>query len=566
MLKRWGLLSALLILVGIAAGCARPATPTVAPTPSPLPPTETPRPTATATPQPLPTPTVVRIWLDPAVPSALQQRLLDVAQEEALTLTDEASSADIRIGRESAPLVGRWIYVAVAPFPTLVDDIAWADLRRFWAGEPAALSALSAAGADAAAEPPVLFLTSATLQTLQLLLGPPAENALIEVTAPEDVVLRTWEQRERSWAIVPFDQLEPRWKVLKIDGANVLDKGLDVETYPLKVDLQVSGPGADRLAARIAADGHVFTNRDLDRMTVLMMTGVTALVRATAFEMEQRGILYPAEKIGPLLRSADITHISNEIPFARNCPPPDRNQQSLVFCSDPKYMELLRAVGADIIELTGNHFQDYGSAATLDTLAMYDREGWPYYGGGKDLQDARKAIIVEDHGNRLSFIGCNPVGPDFAWATEDEPGAAPCDYAYMHETIGRLRQEVDVPIVTWQYWEHYMYEATPDQKDDFRAMVNAGALIVSGSQAHHPQAIEFYGDGFIHYGLGNLFFDQMWSVGTRQEIVDRHVIYEGRHISTELMTFMLEDYCQPRPMTETERRELLVALFQASGW
>jgi poly-gamma-glutamate synthesis protein (capsule biosynthesis protein) len=58
----------------------------------------------------------------------------------------------------------------------------------------------------------------------------------------------------------------------------------------------------------------------------------------------------------------------------------------------------------------------------------------------------------------------------------------------------------------------------------------------------------------------------MWSLGTRQEVVDRHVIYRGRHISTELLTFLLEDYSQPRPMTVEERRELLSEVYEASGW
>ncbi len=39
-------------------------------------------------------------------------------------------------------------------------------------------------------------------------------------------------------------------------------------------------------------------------------------------------------------------------------------------------------------------------------------------------------------------------------------------------------------------------------------MKDAGADIVSGSQAHQPQGMEIRGDGFINYGLGNLFFGQ----------------------------------------------------------
>ena len=80
------------------------------------------------------------------------------------------------------------------------------------------------------------------------------------------------------------------------------------------------------------------------------------------------------------------------------------------------------------------------------------------------------------------------------------------------------------------------------------------------------QAFEFHAGSFIHYGLGNLFFDQMQTLGTRQEFLDRHVFYEGRHVSTELLTAILEDYSRPRPMTVEEREELLAAVFAASGW
>jgi poly-gamma-glutamate synthesis protein (capsule biosynthesis protein) len=58
----------------------------------------------------------------------------------------------------------------------------------------------------------------------------------------------------------------------------------------------------------------------------------------------------------------------------------------------------------------------------------------------------------------------------------------------------------------------------------------------------------------------------MWSLETRQEFVDRHVFYDGRHISTEVLTAILEDYARPRPMTPEERETLLRTAFTASGW
>ena len=105
-------------------------------------------------------------------------------------------------------------------------------------------------------------------------------------------------------------------------------------------------------------------------------------------------------------------------------------------------------------------------------------------------------------------------------------------------------------------------------------MVSAGAVIVSGSQSHVPAAMEFSGGSFVHYGLGNLFFDQMSHLmpdgsviyDTRNVFVDRHVFYAGRYISTELLTYIIEHYSRPRLMTSEERLRMLKEIFSAGGW
>jgi poly-gamma-glutamate capsule biosynthesis protein CapA/YwtB (metallophosphatase superfamily) len=80
--------------------------------------------------------------------------------------------------------------------------------------------------------------------------------------------------------------------------------------------------------------------------------------------------------------------------------------------------------------------------------------------------------------------------------------------------------------------------------------------------------MEFHNDSFIHYGLGNMFFDQMDKpvYGTRREFMDRYVVYDGKLISVELMTNMLMDYSRPRPMTQEARGNFLTTYFTESGW
>jgi poly-gamma-glutamate synthesis protein (capsule biosynthesis protein) len=368
-----------------------------------------------------------------------------------------------------------------------------------------------------------------------------------------------------SWALIPFESLEPRWKVLSVDGQAPIHKDFRPDSYALTVPVSLHG---DQRFVPLYLQGLVPEgNRDAGKLTTLMMTGVTALVRATAWTMEQQGITYPARDVGEPLRQADLTHISNEVPFASDCPFPNPVQPDMRFCSDPRYIALMEAVGTDIVELTGDHFGDWGTQAMLYTLDLYDERGWPYYGGGENFSEGREALTIEHNGNRLAFIGCNAKGGSFAGASASNPGAAACDFPWMHAEITRLRDAGYLPIATFQHFEYYTYYALANQQRDSRGMAEAGAVIVSGSQAHHPQAFEFNAGALIHYGLGNLFFDQLdVSEATRQAFIDRHVFYGGRHISTELLTIYFVDYARPRLMTAGERNGLLEAVFAASGW
>lgn len=297
------------------------------------------------------------------------------------------------------------------------------------------------------------------------------------------------------------------------------------------------------------------------------MTGTTALVRGTSNTMYFHGVDYPAEDIAPILQGADITHISNEVPFAPNCPLYNNTQDDLRFCTNPKYIGLLEYIGTKIVELSGDHFADDGPEAMLYTLQLYRDRGWSYYGGGANLEDGRQPAYIVHNGNRLAFIGCNAKQGGYATATATNPGAVHCDLDWMKAEVKTLRDQGYLPIVTYQHEEYYSYKVLPQYRPDFTEMAEAGAVIVSGSQAHQPQNFEFDNGGLIHYGLGNLFFDQVnFAPETKDAFIDRHVFYGGRYISTELITIRFVDMARSRLMTSDERAALLKVIFKASGW
>jgi len=317
------------------------------------------------------------------------------------------------------------------------------------------------------------------------------------------------------------------------------------------------------------------TNRDSSKLATVILTGVTAIVRATAATMEMKGVDYPASLIGGWLREADVTHISNEVTFDKSCPFPNSGYRNFILCSDPKYMKLLQDVGADVIDLSGDHLRDRGEQALLDTLAIYKANHLPYYGGGANAEEARQPVLMTVNGNKIAFMGCNGKrASKYPKASATSPGPALCDYDYFGQKMKELKAQGYIIIFTFQHEECYSASPCYTATDSFRRAADLGATIVSGSQAHFPQIMEFHGNSFIHYGLGNLFFDQMTYIlpsgevidGTRREFYDRHVFYNGRYLGVELLTAMLEDYSRPRPMTAAERTSFLTDYFYYSGW
>ena len=549
---RWIILSLHMLLIATVSGCTK-STPAntipvfnpivntpfqpVAWTPTPSP---TDKPTATLSPTPPPN----SLWLDPALPESLRSQIvLPIDFRHA----SSRQNATVGIEISSNNPVSQWIYALVVPFPTVVDDIGSQDLIATWQGEEQHLFG----GAP-------ILMSESTFNALSVLWGLPAPEA-VRVLQADKLSEQAWNTHP-SWAIIPFEDLNPQWKVIAVDGISPIHKDFDLSDYELTVPISLIGEFP--LLSSIPS-----TNRDAEKLTTLVMTGVTALVRATAYTMELQGITYPGQDIGPWLRAADITHISNEVPFAKDCPFPDPVQTGVRFCSAQRYIGLLEDMGTDIIELTGDHFSDWGTEAMYNTLALYDQEGWPYYGGGATFDEGRQAVTIEDHGNRLAFIGCNAKGGGFAQASAHTPGAVRCDFDWMQTEIRRLSAAGYITIATFQHFEYYTYAAQPNQIRDAKKLTQAGATIVSGSQAHHPQGFEISPGSFVHHGLGNLFFDQYnYSPGTEQALIDRHIFYNGEHISTELLSIIFVDYARARPMTAGERVALLESVFAASGW
>lgn len=543
-----------LILAACAAGLqpeptAVRLTPAVAPVA--LAPTATP-PEPSPSPTPRPLLATISANVSPELSIRLRNGLAAIDNVQWVDSGGEGANliAFERPGQSTGTNLAERVYAVVAPFATVRDGVSLAELTERWTGA-AASGPLFVLQPDAAALTPVFGGSPAAIVT---------KAELLPRLASQPGAL----------GLLPFDELDPAFKVLAVDGAQPLDKNFDAQTYPLTFALTISGPDAGRLQGDLAGVIPA-TNRDSAKLTTLVMTGVTAMSRMTAQRMERSGYDYPARVIGPTLRQADITHVSNEVPFIPGCKV-NASANNLRFCSDTTYWAALEAIGVDIVGLSGNHVNDFGRKGARQSLAFYRQQGVGIYGSGLDEEQACEPLLWEHNGNTFAFIAALAYQPRSAWATETEPGAC-YYYTNKQKILDRVRQlstQVDVVAVELQHYERYNPRPTPRQVQEFRELRQAGADIVTGVQSHVPQAIETYGveaagdAGVIAYGLGNLFFDQMWSWQTRTGLILRHTLYDGRLLNTEILTTVLENHAQPRWATQAERAQILRRIFDAA--
>lgn len=438
---------------------------------------------------------------------------------------------------------GNQLYVLAAPFTTVTDSVTLGELRSF---DPTVVPSGTMILAFEATESEADLLAAFGLT--------PFESRTIHYTTIE-VSIRA-SIRTGRWIILPFDALDPRLKVIAIDGVSPLDKDFHLHSrdWPLIV------PG-DTLG--VEADGTVsFANYESEKMSDVMLTGVTALVRAVSAYMDGFGPEFPAVYTGDYLRSADILHINNEVPFAVVCQQTPEQLNQLVFCSKEKYIELLKAIDTSVVEIDGDHFQDFGDEAVYYTMDLYERENLPTYGGGRTLAEAQKPVLLEHNGNRFAFLGCNGKEEGYAAASATKPGAAHCDYPLMEEKIRDLKAQGYQVIVTLQHIEYYKVSPNDQMVEEYGRLADAGAVIVSGSQSHMPMAFNVSADRVIHYGLGNLFFDQAYFLPeTTEATIDRYIFYDNRLLGVDIATIKFINLAQNDWMTQEERGDLLGRIY-----
>lgn len=285
--------------------------------------------------------------------------------------------------------------------------------------------------------------------------------------------------------------------------------------------------------------------------TRLMFTGDIIPARCVYARQAALGDYTAAFRdVGDVLRAADIT-IGSLDGAISDVGEPIGCLETFSLLAPARSVEGLVHAGFDVISVATNHAKDCGRSGGCgdlsfnQTLANLREASVAPAGGGRNLEEARRPVVVERHGVRFAFLAYDDIASAAYGAGVDRPGTAPLHADYLREDIEAARRIADVVIVLPHWGVEYTALPTQRQRDLAAVAIEAGATLVVGNHPHVVQAIEPREGSYIAYALGNFVFDQDWSLETQQGLVLEATFAGARLSNVRLIPVRIRDMFRP---------------------
>jgi poly-gamma-glutamate synthesis protein (capsule biosynthesis protein) len=340
-------------------------------------------------------------------------------------------------------------------------------------------------------------------------------------------------------AVVPLDQVDMQVNVLNIDGDS---------------PLMTAGTGTDPMT-RIGFGGDILFGRNV------------------GMHMRQYGdFTFPMLQLKDLFASFDLTICNWECFVSETIEPPElTNPNTFDFVTEPAAIEGVIMSGIDAVSMANNHaFDNYmglGPEAYRDTVRYLDKAGLPRFGAGENLEEARQPFTTEVNGLKIAILGVDGVtanidfpgtwGFDKTSATANGPGTNPLVLDNVVADIEKLAGENDIVIPFFHMGEELVWTPRDFEVTVTHACIDAGAAAVITSHPHTIMGMETYNGKPIFHGLGNLVYDQMFSVDSRTGYIVELTFRGKSVVGFRIHGFENFDFCQGRLMPPGENAALL---------
>jgi poly-gamma-glutamate synthesis protein (capsule biosynthesis protein) len=210
--------------------------------------------------------------------------------------------------------------------------------------------------------------------------------------------------------------------------------------------------------------------------------------------------------VKPVIDGADLTIVNLETAIGVGG---DQATKDFTYQAPPAAFDALKANGVDVIAMANDHSLDYGQSGLTQTLAAEKAKSVHVIGIGENEAAAYRPFTARVNGQRIAIVDATQViDADLigSWtATANQGGVASAlRVDRLIQEVADARRNADTVVVFLHWGTEGEYCPDADQETLARQLVDAGADVIVGTNAHRVQGGGYMGDSFVEYGLGNL--------------------------------------------------------------
>lgn len=307
---------------------------------------------------------------------------------------------------------------------------------------------------------------------------------------------------------------------------------------------------------------------------MIKLTAVGDIMMGNEVEamIKRYGMKFPFQHVRSILKNSDITFGNLEAPltnetikavwdYTKIIDTPlviDGKVFRNVYCrAMPSSVEGLIYAGFDVVSLANNHILDYGETGLFDTMKILSEHNIKYIGAGKNINDARKPVIIQVKNMKVGFLAYS----DVYLASRQKPGVA--STKYIKKDIRKLKDKVDITVVSIHGGMCIADHPLPDEIKMMHSIIDSGASLILRHHPHVIQGIEHYNKGVIVYSLGNFVFDcnidplEKDLAKARESMIFQCKLSKEGIEETEIIPVYINDYYQPEVLSRNDKDKIL---------
>lgn len=205
------------------------------------------------------------------------------------------------------------------------------------------------------------------------------------------------------------------------------------------------------------------------------------------------------------------------------------------FNSPQEFGDLMMDYGFNLVSLANNHTLDRGLKAIEASLAYWDKQSALTAGSYSSLEERNEVKIESINGISYTLLA-------YTYGTNGIPVPEGKEYVVnvytkqmIEEDVKRVRDCVDLVIVSMHWGEEYTHTPTQEQKEIAQFLADLGVDLVIGTHPHVIQPVEWIDDTLVYYSLGNLVSAQdglMKTIGMMGALtIEKTITSSGTEIS-----------------------------------